>query len=154
MKTTNFIAGEETHAPNQRKPPSSETTIFPKPLEQITKADIDALINEKRAESKTLEYKMKLSDQTEDAKKEFLADISSFANASGGDAIYGIESDKDANGKNNGQPKAVAPIISPNSDATKLLLESSIRDGIAPRLPVRIQAIKGWIRRRQDQCVI
>jgi predicted HTH transcriptional regulator len=35
---------------------------------------------------------MKLPDLTDDAKKEFLADISSFANASGGDIIYGSSS--------------------------------------------------------------
>ena len=115
-----------------------------KPVEQITKADIDALITEKRAEAKTLEYKMKLPDRTDDAKKEFLADISSFANASGGDIIYGIEPDKDANGKTNGEPNAVVPITGANPDEIKLRLEHSIRDGIAPRLPVQILAIKGW----------
>ncbi len=45
-----------------------------KPTEQITKADIEALVTEKHAEAKTLEYKMKLPDQTDDAKKEILAD--------------------------------------------------------------------------------
>lgn len=115
-----------------------------KPIDQITKADIDALITGKRAEAKTLEYKMKLPDRTDEAKKEFLADISSFANASGGDIIYGIEPDKDGNGKTNGEPKAVAPIIDPNADKTKLWLETSIRDGIATRVPVQIAVIKGW----------
>ncbi len=115
-----------------------------KPIDQITKADIDALITENRAEAKTLEYKMKLPDRTDDAKKEFLAEISSFANASGGDIIYGIEPDKDVNGKTNGEPKVVAPITGANPDEIKLWLEHSIRDGIAPRLPVQILAIKGW----------
>ena len=115
-----------------------------KPIDQITKADIDALITDKRAEIKTLEYKMKLPDRTDEPTKEFLADISSFANAAGGDVIYGIEPAKDENGKANGEPKAIAPLAGQNPDETKLRLENSIRDGIAPKLSVQVKVIEGW----------
>ncbi len=118
--------------------------MIPKPIAQITKADIDALITDKRAEIKTLEYKMKLPERTDEPKKEFLADISSFANASGGDVIYGVEPAKDENGKANGEPKAIAPLVGQNPDETKLWFENSIRDGIAPKLPVQVKVIDGW----------
>ena len=48
------------------------------------------LQNNAVAENKTLEYKQKLPTNDDAGKKEFLADVSSFANASGGDLIFGV----------------------------------------------------------------
>jgi len=44
-------------------------------------------------ENKNLDYKRELHIDTDSDKKEFLADISSFANSNGGDIIFGIEED-------------------------------------------------------------
>lgn len=46
-------------------------------------------------ESRTLEYKRDLPDPKDrDSKREFLGDVTSFANAQGGDIVYGIEAPK------------------------------------------------------------
>jgi predicted HTH transcriptional regulator len=43
------------------------------------------------AENKTIEHKLPLPGNSENNKKEFYLDVSSFSNASGGDVICGIE---------------------------------------------------------------
>ncbi|HTV48310.1 MAG TPA: ATP-binding protein [Phycisphaerae bacterium] len=77
-------------------------------------------------------------------KKEFLADVSSFANASGGDIIYGIKEAVDTNGKKTGEPEEVIPIQNETSDTAKLRCEQIIINSIAPRVRVYIEAIRGW----------
>jgi Putative DNA-binding domain len=116
-----------------------------KRIELLERADVEQLITNKTPEGRSLEYKSKLPGPSDADKKEFLADIASFANASGGELYYGIEEERDANGKPTGIPDHVAPINVPNTDAAILGLESSIRDGIAPRLHgVRARFIPGF----------
>jgi len=64
--------------------------MIPKPIEAITTADIQSLIDNQVAENRSMEYKEALPGNSDDEKKEFLADLSSFANAGGGDIIYGL----------------------------------------------------------------
>lgn len=45
------------------------------------------------SEHKTLEYKLALSGGSDSERKEFLANVSSFANAAGGCLIYGMKAD-------------------------------------------------------------
>ena len=82
--------------------------MLDKDVTQLAKADIDALVTEKVAEIRTLEYKEKLPDRSDPAKLEFLADISSFGNASGGFLLYGIKAEVDAQGKPTGRPEGCA----------------------------------------------
>jgi hypothetical protein len=108
-----------------------------KDLTKITEADLQALIDNSVLERKTLDYKKELPGSSESEKKEFLADVSSFSNASGGDLIYGIAQDNDT-----GFPQKVEGLDIRNADQEILRLESSIRDGIEPRIPsVAIQPI-------------
>ena len=65
-----------------------------KSLDKITESDLQELIDNGVAEGKTLDYKEKLSGNSDAEKKEFLYDVSSFANASGGNLIFGITEDK------------------------------------------------------------
>ncbi len=106
--------------------------IFNKSLESITEQDIQELINSQfnaqKAERRTVEYKQALPGGTDDNKKEFLADVSSFANAAGGDLLFGIEEQA-------GIPTKLAGVQLADVDAQKLRLENMLRDGIAPRLP-------------------
>jgi hypothetical protein len=60
-------------------------------------------------------------------KREMLADASSFANASGGDLLYGV-AEKSA------VPVGLPGIAASDADAGILRLESSIRDGVQPRI--------------------
>lgn len=119
--------------------------MIQKPLDRIEKSDIDALITNAVQESKVIEYKEALPGRTDKEKKEFLADISSFANAAGGDILYGMAEHRDSNGKSTGMPEAANGLPSINQDAVILRLESMIRDGIAPRINgIQIRAIEGF----------
>ena len=110
-----------------------------KPLDAIKEEDLRNLVNEKVFECKILEYKKTLPNfGIPNNKKEFLADVSSFANASGGDLIYGIEEDK-------GIPVEAYGLEIPDKDIDKLKrqIEGIIRLNIGPRIPgVSIQPIK------------
>ena len=55
------------------------------PIERIDAALLDSLVRDGVEERRRLEYKRALPGGTDDEKKEFLADTSSFANAAGGD---------------------------------------------------------------------
>ncbi|MCD6594362.1 ATP-binding protein, partial [bacterium] len=68
--------------------------MIAKNIDQISEEDLQALIDNSVLEGKTIEYKQSLPGNSDSDKKEFLADISSFANASGGDLIYGILEDR------------------------------------------------------------
>ena len=100
-----------------------------KSTDKITEEDLQSLIDNSVLESKTIEYKQSLPGNSDSDKKEFLADISSFANASGGDLIYGILEDR-----NTGIPKRLEGLAIDNVDREILRLDSMIRDGIEPRI--------------------
>ena len=78
-----------------------------------------------------------LPGNTDSEKKKFLADVSSFANAVGGDLVYGVLQDSGT-----GFPKELRGLDVQNIDQEILRLDSMIRSGINPRIPtVRIQRI-------------
>lgn len=104
--------------------------INSKKLDEITESDLTHLIDEGIIEEKKLEYKSELPGNTEEAKKKFLATVSSFANASGGDIIYGIIENRDT-----GKPEALKGIKIENLDQVIQRLEQIIRDGIEPNIP-------------------
>ena len=112
-------------------------------IRSVSKADIEHLIANQVVESKQLEYKRELPARSDGAKKEFLADVSSFANASGGDIIFGLQAESD-DGASVGYPTAVHPIPSQSIDEVKLWMEEVIRSGIEPRLAVQIREISGF----------
>jgi hypothetical protein len=98
-----------------------------KPLEALEESDLQALVDSQVSEHKTVEYKAVLPGNADGDKKEFLADVSSFANASGGDLIYGIR-------EQSGVPIELSGLELSDVDAEILRLESCIQTGIAPRL--------------------
>ena len=111
--------------------------MIAKNVEEIEEDDLQALIDSSVLERKTLDYKQSLVGKTDSNKKEFLADVSSFANASGGDLVYGIVQDSET-----GVPKELVGLSIGNVDQEILRLDNLIRDGINPRLPsVKIQPI-------------
>lgn len=103
-------------------------------LDDVTLADVQALVSERIPESRYLDYKRDLPGRGSDAKKEFLADVTSFANAGGGAIVFGIAEEKDAAGKNTGIPEAVVGLTD-NIDAETLRLEQWLQTGVEPRLP-------------------
>jgi Schlafen, AlbA_2 len=111
----------------------------------IEQNDIDALVANEVHESRTIEYKEILPGQSDAEKREFLADISAFANASGGDLIYGIKEKRDADGKTTGVAEQITGVSITNHDAEIGRLENILRDGIDPRLPnVQVRHLDGF----------
>jgi len=104
-------------------------------LNNIAKDDIESLISAKVSESRTLEYKRQLPEDDTDKKREFLYDVSSFANAAGGDMVFGIADERDGNGKSTGLPASIEGLNIPNVSEVIARLENLVRDGITPRIP-------------------
>ncbi len=108
-----------------------------KPIDEITAADIQALIDSEVMESRTIEYKRDLPGGSEKDKVEFLADVTAFANAGGGDLVFGITEE-------NGKPVAATGLDMANLDAEILRLESLLRNGVDPRIPaVQMKVVTG-----------
>lgn len=99
-----------------------------KVISELEERDLRELIAKEEPERKTLEYKRDLLGGRDEEKREFLADACSFANASGGFLIYGMEAEE-------GRPVDLPGIAGRDMDAEILRLESIIRDGIAPHIP-------------------
>ncbi len=102
-------------------------TLFDKPFSDITEDDIKFLQSQEILESKTIEYKNKLPEDTSSNKKEFLYDITAFANSSGGIIFYGID-------ENEGKPIAINGLENIDVDKEILRLEDIIKFGISPRI--------------------
>lgn len=106
-----------------------------KPLENLTEADLQSLIDAGIPELKVLDYKRTLPGSSDEDRREFLADVSSFANAAGGHLLYGMRAD-------DGVPVELIGVDN-ESDGAILRLESSARDAIDPRIPdIHSTAIK------------
>lgn len=98
-----------------------------KPLKEIVAADLQALVTSNVREGKTTEFKEALNLATDDAKRKFIAGVASFANASGGDMIFGIKA-KD------GVADKVVPLAGFNPDRDTLTMRDLIRAHIAPKV--------------------
>ena len=104
-------------------------------LELEEENDLQELVDNQIPESKTIDYKESLTDNSDSDKKEFLADVSSFANAAGGYLIYGMR-------ENSGIASELCGLESIDADAEIRRLDNIIRDGIKPRIPgVSLRAI-------------
>ncbi|RYZ77781.1 MAG: ATP-binding protein [Proteobacteria bacterium] len=115
-----------------------------KTASQITKDDIDALVEEGVRESRAIEYKAKLPESSDSAKKEFLADISAFANSSGGHIFFGLGEARDPDGSNTGSPTYLG-LTDFNADIEIRRLEQMVNLGIEPAIPgIEIKSIDGF----------
>jgi hypothetical protein len=99
-----------------------------KRLDQLTEADLQQLVDRAAPELRVLEFKAELNDQGKEARKELLADISSFANASGGYLLFGIA-------EKSGTAAELIGIQIDDVDRHRNAIESLVRDCIQPRLP-------------------
>ncbi len=105
------------------------------PIEAVTKDHLRSLVEEGVAELRSIEYKRELPGEDYEDKKEFLADVSSFANSGGGDIVFGII-------ETGGVPQALAGFETADVDAEMSRLEESLRSNVEPRIEgLRMQPI-------------
>jgi hypothetical protein len=109
-------------------------SLHDKPLDHLTPDDVLALRELETREGLRIEYKECLPGTTDSEKKEFLADVSSFANAAGGNLLYGVREKRDAEGQSTGIPDEFPGLGETNLDAVHQRLESIIQAGLAPRV--------------------
>jgi hypothetical protein len=100
-----------------------------KPVGRIAKADLDSLIANQIPEGVTLEYKESILLDKPEERREFVRDVTAFANTRGGDIICGVREDR---GK--GIPRELCGVPLANPDQWKQQLENLIHDGTGPRV--------------------
>lgn len=93
----------------------------------ISNSDLDELIQAGTPEGLFLDYKRDTYGNSDSDKREFLKDVSAFANAQGGHIIIGIEEEQ-------GIPRRILGLSDIDQDAEKLRLEQIIRGGLQPRI--------------------
>src|SRR6185437_13954107 len=108
--------------------------MIPKPSNEITEADIQEIKANGVPEGNDIEYKRELPGTSDEQKREFLADVSSFANTGGGDIIYGVA-------ENQGVITEIVGLPICDFDAQVLSLENLMRDGVAPRMRASLRAV-------------
>jgi hypothetical protein len=101
--------------------------MIQKPVDTISEDDLLALITNGVSEGRTIDYKRELPGNSDGDKKEFLADVSSFANTSGGDLVFGIDEAQ-------GLPTQLTGFQSANADMEIRRLESILASGLDPRI--------------------
>lgn len=108
--------------------------MIQKKLEDITEDDLIALIDNQVREGRTIDYKRELPGGNDASKKEFLADVSSFANTSGGDLIFGMTEVE-------ALPTAIIGLQSGDLDRERQRLESIMASGLEPRIRYEVRDI-------------
>jgi hypothetical protein len=108
--------------------------MIPKNMSDISEDDLTALISNGVAEGRSIDYKQDLPGNADADKKEFLADVSSFANTVGGDLIFGMDEDQ-------GVPTSITGVQASDLDAVIQRMENMLRSGISPRIRYEIGTI-------------
>lgn len=104
------------------------------PWEEITTAHLQMLVEDEVREGRSIEYKQEAYDGNDAGTREFLADVTSFANAAGGHLIIGIVED-------DGLPVSI-PGIDAAADALVQVLDSKLQASVDPRvLGVTMKAV-------------
>lgn len=103
-----------------------------KPIGTIEESDLANLLSQAVPEGRDLEFKRDIVGGSDADIKEFLGDVTSLANAQGGDLIFGIE-------EAGGVASALPGIVAADPDKEILRLENFMRDGIEPRIAARVQ---------------
>jgi Putative DNA-binding domain len=105
-----------------------------KSFEEISESDLNDQVSARVPEGVLLDYKRDLYGRSDADVREFLKDVSSFANMSGGHLIIGID-------ENAGVPTRVCPLAG-DPDQELQRLENLARDGIEPRIArLRMRAV-------------
>ena len=111
---------------------------LPNDLSSISQAHIEQLVADQTRESPHLDFKRDLPTAWNDAAKhEFLADTTAFANSGGGDLVFGVDEDGQA------QASRVMPQVISNVDQEIRRLQDFLLNLAEPRLPgVKVNAVQ------------
>lgn len=110
-------------------------SFLAKRLADLLLPDIQQLVDDRVREGAEIDYKAALEIENDEQKREFLADVSSFANTIGGDMLVGVEEERDAAGRSTGIPEKIAGLPKATVDKLMLRADNLLRDSIAPRIP-------------------
>lgn len=117
--------------------------MIPVRLSAITADHIRALVDEDVRERGDLDFKEKLPDRSDGAREDFIADICAFANAKGGDIVYGIQDKRDENGKPMGAAGAIVGLARVNPDREMASLLQVIDQNTQPKISVDWVSVEG-----------
>lgn len=101
---------------------------LPAKLSEATQTDLQTLIDAPVTEGQHLEFKRELPANGREASAEFISDVSAFANATGGELVYGMDQDA------SGNASCLLP-LDINPDLVTLQLQNKLDGSIEPRLP-------------------
>jgi hypothetical protein len=123
---------------------------LPNDLLAITQAHIEQLVADRTREGPHLDFKRELPTAWNDAAKhEFLADATAFANSGGGDLVFGVEEDGQA------QALAVIPQVIANVDQEIRRLQDFLLNLAEPRLPgVKVHAVQVSVARTEGHVIV
>ena len=107
------------------------------PFDEINLATFQRLVDDEVPEDRQLEYKRELNISSRENKREFLADVSAFANADGGHLIYGIA-------EREGIPAEACGIQrTASDDEMQQQMQNLVRDGVEPNIHgINIKAVE------------
>lgn len=107
---------------------------LPANIANLGQAHLEELVGTHTEEGPHLEFKRELPQNDNGSKNEFLSDVSAFANAGGGDLVFGIAENDD------GIATAIVP-LSGNADQEVRRLQDLLTHHVAPRMPgVQVQS--------------
>lgn len=106
-------------------------------LTETTQRHLDQIVADQACEGPHLDFKRELPPAwNEAAKHELLADVTAFANAGGGDLLFGVEED------GAGQAQALVPLTIANPDQEVRRIQDIILSLAEPKLPgVQVHAV-------------
>ncbi len=112
-----------------------EVSLLYKPLDSITAADLQGLIDNQVPESPYIEYKLEVFDKRDDKKRlQFLGSISGFSNGVGGDLLIGVKAV-------NGIPVELVGLEQAEADGETLRIQQIVGTSIEPQVRMTIRPI-------------
>jgi hypothetical protein len=119
--------------------------MSPLPLrfDDLTLQHLKELVATSAREDQYLDFKSTFPDldgkSAEKVKKDLLVDVAAFANAGGGNIIFGMEEGRDDEGRANGVAASLRPFVVPNLDALERRWMDIIEAGLDPRLSPKVR---------------
>jgi hypothetical protein len=98
-------------------------------------SELKTILENNTPELRTLDYKLELPKKNYEDRKEFLADIVSFANSYGGTIVYGVGDEQDRRRNNTGKPNfPIKGLGDLNEDVEIGTLQQIIQHGISAKI--------------------